>query len=417
MERAAKIRKRSVAEYEFRMAAGARLTTVWKKHRERNSDSTERAPAPTAPEKHHEEDVLEPRQVLIKPGDIRPISGTKEKTLRALAIHVVENKLAGPYAGIDPEEVNAMGKPGEMIPVRVEFALGREVIPAVHNTASAYPLKRVYKAQRAKGDLSKQLYVRMKLPSDVTSVGPVPELVMEVPEEEWSSAPAKVQQSMVMQGAESPPKPTRSTTTGIPPKRIRREVLRVSNGEGKVEVLTLWHGVGMKRIWKTGRKQRKQPPNNAQKTMHYWQSTRNKLRTTRMSKAVYCREPHRSHICIQPLNTRKRQYTRPKLRDAELVNIINKHNNGATEAMYEGARGERERKSDRGRSTSRGEKNRSTDTVNIGEHLFAENTGEHLFAKPENWDSKEVEVERTWGYKGMRVGEVSHLGPVAEGIH
>ena len=133
MERAAEIRKRSAAEYEFRMATGARLTAVWKKQRERNSDSTERAPALTASEKHHEDGEVEPGQVMITPSDIRPIYGTKEKTLRALAIHVVENQLTGPYADIDPEGVNAMGKPGEMMPARVEFTLGRGVIPVIHN--------------------------------------------------------------------------------------------------------------------------------------------------------------------------------------------------------------------------------------------------------------------------------------------
>ena len=118
MEGAAEIRRRSAAEYEFRMEAGARLTAVWRKQRERLSGSTDRAPALTVPEKHRKRDELEPGQVLIKPSDIRPISRTKEKTLRALAIHVVENQLASPYAGIDPEEVNAMGKPGEMIQYR-----------------------------------------------------------------------------------------------------------------------------------------------------------------------------------------------------------------------------------------------------------------------------------------------------------
>ena len=134
---------------------------------------------------------MEPGQVLIKPSDIRPIAGTKEKTLRALAIHIVQNQLAGPYAGINPEEVNAVGKPGEMIPVRVEFTLGKEIIPAVHNKARSYPLQQAYEAQRAEGKLNKQLYVRMRLPSDVTEVGPVPELVMEVPEAEWTSPAGK----------------------------------------------------------------------------------------------------------------------------------------------------------------------------------------------------------------------------------
>ena len=48
------------------MAAEARLTAVWKKHTERNSDSTKRAPTLTAPEKHHKKDELEPVQVLIR---------------------------------------------------------------------------------------------------------------------------------------------------------------------------------------------------------------------------------------------------------------------------------------------------------------------------------------------------------------
>ena len=54
---------------------------------------------------------------------------------------------------------------------------------------------------------------------------------------------------------------------------------------------------------------------------------------------------------------------------------------------------------------------------NIGEHLLAGNIGEHLFAKTENWNNREVEGKRRWGYKGMRVGEASHPGPMAEDIH
>ena len=53
----------------------------------------------------------------------------------------------------------------------------------------------------------------------------------------------------------------------------------------------------------------------------------------------------------------------------------------------------------------------------IGEHLFAENIGEHLFAKTENWNNREVEGKRTWGYKGTRVGEASHPGPMTEDTH
>ena len=173
MEGATEIRRRSAAEYEFRMAAGARLTAVWRKQREGLRDIRP-ALTLTVPEEHHRRDELVPGQVLIKPSDIRPIAGTKEKTLRALAIHIVQNQLAGPYAGINPEEVNAVSKPGEMIPVRVEFTLGKEIIPAVHNKARAYPLQQIYEAHRAEGKLNKQLHVRTRLPSDVAEVGPVP---------------------------------------------------------------------------------------------------------------------------------------------------------------------------------------------------------------------------------------------------
>ena len=66
---------KQLAEYEFRMETGARLTAVWRKHREWLRDIRP-ALILTAPEKHRKRDELEPGQVLIKPGDIRPIAGT-----------------------------------------------------------------------------------------------------------------------------------------------------------------------------------------------------------------------------------------------------------------------------------------------------------------------------------------------------
>ena len=44
-------------------------------------------------------------------------------------------------------------------------------------------------------------------------------------------------------------------------------------------------------------------------------------------------------------------------------------------------------------------------THNIDEHLLAEDIGEQLFAETEDWNNREVEGKRRWGYKGMRVGE------------
>ena len=101
--------------------------------RYKNSDDTDSTRG------HHRRGDVERGQVLMKPSDIRPIVGTKENTMKALAIHIVQNQLTGPYAGINPEEVNAVGRPGKMIPVRVKLTLGKEIILAVHNKARAYP--------------------------------------------------------------------------------------------------------------------------------------------------------------------------------------------------------------------------------------------------------------------------------------
>ena len=106
MEGAAETRRKSAEEYEVRMAAGVRLQTAWRKQRE-GLREIKPALTLTVPEKHHRRNEVEPGQVLTNPSDIRPIAGTKEKTLRALAIHIVQNQLAGLYAGINPEEVNA----------------------------------------------------------------------------------------------------------------------------------------------------------------------------------------------------------------------------------------------------------------------------------------------------------------------
>ena len=198
LEGAAEIRRKSAEKYDFRMAAGARLQAEWRKQRE-GLREIKPALTLTAPEKHRGGTEVELGQVLIKPSDVRPIAGTKEKTLRALAIHIVQKQLAGPYAGINPEDVKAVGRPGEMIPMRVEFTtLGKEIIPATQNKAKSYPLQQPREAQRAEGKLNKQLYVRMRLPYDITQVGPVRKLVMEVPEVEWTSHPGKRAVSRIM---------------------------------------------------------------------------------------------------------------------------------------------------------------------------------------------------------------------------
>ena len=108
-------------------------------------------------------------QILVNPGDIRPIKDTTTKTLRALAIHITEEGLAGPYAGIDPNEVRAAADPGDMLPVRVESTVEKEIIPAHTQRGERYPLQQVWEAQRAEGDLNKQLGVRARLPADTTA--------------------------------------------------------------------------------------------------------------------------------------------------------------------------------------------------------------------------------------------------------
>jgi hypothetical protein len=162
-------------------------------------------------------------QVLVRMEDIKPISGTRELTLRALAIHILQSGIAGPHAGaisaapcllhltdqcllhptapclLHPTALrhtalcSAVGldpsspqldqlDPGTMVPVRVEFTLGKEIIHAHLARAATYPLTQIYEAQRAEGVLNKQLTMMTRLPSDITSVGPVEELQFEIPE-------------------------------------------------------------------------------------------------------------------------------------------------------------------------------------------------------------------------------------------
>ena len=159
--------------------------------------------------------------------------------MRALAIHIVQNQLAVPYVGIDPEEVNAVGKPGEMIPVRVEFILGKETIRAVPNKARSYPLQQAYEAQRAEGKLNTQLYVRIRIPSDVNEMGSVPELAMEVPEAEWTSPVGKKTASR--RNIASPPENTRPKPhAGSPTKRHKRMEEKVSKVPKSERILTVW---------------------------------------------------------------------------------------------------------------------------------------------------------------------------------
>ena len=143
LEGAAAIRASSAAELRFRLEAGKRLTA------EKRTREQKRANELTTDQ--------ERVQILVKPGDIRPTKDTTTKTLRALAIHMIEEGLAGPYAGLDPEEVRTAAEPGTMLPVRVEFTIGKEVIPAHTQRGGKYPLQQVWEAQRAEGDLNKQL--------------------------------------------------------------------------------------------------------------------------------------------------------------------------------------------------------------------------------------------------------------------
>ena len=99
------------------------------------------------------------------------------------------------------------------------------------------------------------------------------------------------------------------------------------------------------------------------------------------------------------------------------VNIIKRNNTELTETSGERAKRKRGRKRNRTAKSLAKRDSRNAYPRNIGEHLLAENIGEHLFAKTENWNNREVEGKRTWGYKGMRVGEASHPGPVTEDIH
>jgi hypothetical protein len=87
------------------------------------------------------------------------------------------------------------------------------------------------------------------------------------------------------------------------------------------------------------------------------------------------------------------------------------------ETVRERAKRERERKRNKTEKSLAERDSTNTYPRDIGEHLLAENIGEHLFAKTENWNNKEVEGKRTWGYKGTRVGEASQPGPMAEDTH
>ena len=82
LEGAAAIRARSAAELRFRLEAGKRLTA------EKRAREQRRAKEPATDQEHV--------QILVKSGDIRPTKDTSTKTLRALAIHVIEERLAGP---------------------------------------------------------------------------------------------------------------------------------------------------------------------------------------------------------------------------------------------------------------------------------------------------------------------------------
>ena len=95
LEGAEAIKANSAAELRFRLEAGKRLTA------EKGMREQKRANEPTTDQEHV--------QILVKPGDIRPTKQTTSKTLRALAIHVIEEGLAGPYAGLGPNGKSLKG--------------------------------------------------------------------------------------------------------------------------------------------------------------------------------------------------------------------------------------------------------------------------------------------------------------------
>ena len=120
------------------------------------------------------------------------------------------------------------------------------------------------------------------------------------------------------------------------------------------------------------------------------------------------------HACAQRMTTCKNRCTRSqKIK----VNIIKRNNIASTGTMSERVRRKRGRKPNRTMKSLVKRDSRNAYPRNIGEHLLAENIGEHLFAKTKNWNNREVEGKRRWGYKGMRVGEASHPGPMTEDIH
>jgi hypothetical protein len=76
LEGAAAIRASSAAELRFRLEAGKRLTAEKRMIEQKRTKSFAT----------DQESV----QILVKPGNIRLTKGTTTKTLRALAIHVIE---------------------------------------------------------------------------------------------------------------------------------------------------------------------------------------------------------------------------------------------------------------------------------------------------------------------------------------
>jgi len=86
-----------------------------------------------------------------------------------------------------------------MLPVRVEVTPGKEVIPAVTRWCKSYPLQRVFEAQRAEGEMNKQLSMWTRLPADISATNPVEGLQFEVPEAEYAS-PAMTEPSARAEG-------------------------------------------------------------------------------------------------------------------------------------------------------------------------------------------------------------------------
>ena len=222
----------------------------------------------------------------------------------------------------------------------------------------------------------------------------------------------------------SPPEDARpNPDTGSPSKK-RKPTKDGVNGVPKLkERLTVWCRRLKTWIWTSTRLTPTHQRQRRRRMVHCSNHVRpcKKIRKPhlpfRQTRKLLRRLPARyKHVCTQPMIIYKRRYTRLKRIKR---NIIERHSMMITEIGNERVKAKREHKHNRDASTLMEREGRGRHPGDIGEHLFAEKyrRAPVLFAKTENWNNREVEGKRRWGYKGMRVGEASHPGPGAEDIH